>query len=82
MNNDKYTPTESAILQVLTDGRQHSKQEIVDCLPDEMSENISGHLFNLRKKISSKGQDIVCLSKGKQRPVCYQLIRLLYVKVD
>ena len=78
----KYTFTESAILKVLSDGRQHTKAEVIACLPDELSTEIKVHIANIRQKIHPKGQDIVCLSKGNRRPVCYQLVKLLYVKVD
>ena len=77
-----YTVTEQAMLDVLSDGKEHSKEEIRRCLPDDLSDNIKSHLYNLRRKIRSGGRDIVCLSKGRQRPVRYQLVKLLYVTVE
>ena len=77
----EFTQTEQAILGVLSDGKEHSKEEVQECLPDNLSDNIKSHLYNLRKKIRLEGQEIVCLSKGKQRPVRYQLVKLLYVTV-
>lgn len=57
-----FTATEKKILEVLSDGMSHSKDEIRAVLPDDMAMNgtISVHIFHIRKKLQPIGQDIIC----------------------
>ena len=72
-----FTPTQSRILRVLSDGRRHSRKEIHGCLVDELGElsNIQAHLSNIRKKLRPIGEDIIC--EFYQRTIYYRHVRLL-----
>lgn len=72
----KFTPVERRILEVLSDGKDHTKTELHGCLNDDMGpkSNVSVHVFNIRKKIQPHGQDIVCVyykRKWLYRHVCH-----------
>ena len=57
----KFTPTQNAIMDVLRDGRRHSKCELMKCLDEfSTSNNLRVHLSHLRKRLESRGDDIVC----------------------
>jgi hypothetical protein len=72
-----YTPTQQAMLDVLSDGQAHTRQELHACLPDELGplSNINSHLCNTRKHLRPIGQDIVC--ELVNRRICYRHVRLL-----
>jgi len=57
-----FTPTEQALLDMLADGRSHSKRELSTCLRDDMAEPVTlrRHIFNLRKKLRGQGHLIIC----------------------
>lgn len=75
--NGKVTPTQQRILDLLSDGMRHSREEVFTCLNDELQklENIQVHLCHLRKVLRPKGQDIVC--ELFQRRLYYRHIILL-----
>lgn len=56
------TPTECRILEKLSDGMPHSKEELVLCLFDDLSSvhTVKYHISNLRVKLRPIGQEIVC----------------------
>jgi hypothetical protein len=74
---DKYTPTQQRIMLVLGDGAAHTRQELRDCLEDELAGRsaLSFHLSNIRKYLRPKGQDIVCCLQNKR--IMYRLVRLI-----
>jgi DNA-binding response OmpR family regulator len=60
------TPTEMRILRVLSDGKKHTRAELLPCLWDEQS---TPNAFNkaihyLRKKLNQSRQDIACEKSG------------------
>ncbi len=72
-----YTPTQQAMLDVLSDGCPHSRLELHGCLRDELGDigNIKVHLSNLRKRLRLISEDVVCVYvRGDLR---YQHIKLL-----
>ena len=62
MTNNGYTPTELAILRLLSDGQAHALSELHQCLPDELSalSAVYVHVSNIRKRLRLSGQTIVC----------------------
>ena len=80
----EFTQTEAAMMDVLSDGNRHTKEELHGCLPDELgsTNNIKVHISNMRKKLQPSGRDIVCISRGYRRSVLYQLVQLLYVTTE
>jgi len=75
-SNGHIPPTQQAILNVLMDGRAHTREELHGCLPDELQEeqNVRVHICYLRPGLRLKGMDIICEGQGTKR-VCYRLIR-------
>jgi hypothetical protein len=59
----EFTPTEKRILNVLRDGQNHTKQELLACLNEDMPSKrlLSVTLFRIRKKLKTIGHDIVCV---------------------
>ena len=80
--NNGYTPTQRAMLTVLADGLDHTRQELHACLPDSLGPltNIKAHLCNLRKHLRPMGQDIVCVLVNRR--ICYRHVRLLASAYD
>lgn len=72
-----YTPTEGAILKILSDGYAHKREELRQALPDELSgfSCLSTMLYQLRKKLKPMGQDIVCQLQGRR--ISYRWVRTL-----
>ena len=73
----EFTPTQRRMLRVLADGLPHSRAELHACLWDERGplSNIKTHLFKIRKVLSLRGEDIVCVLH--RRTVHYRHVRLL-----
>lgn len=61
-NLNGFTPTQRAILQVLSDGLPHRREELHACLPDELGpqRNIRAHITAIRKILRPRGEDVVC----------------------
>jgi DNA-binding response OmpR family regulator len=62
MTPNGFTPTERAMLQVLHDGKLHTRAELHACLPDELAplRAIQFHISRLRAKLRPHGHDIIC----------------------
>lgn len=58
---DSFTPTQQKILDVLSDGKSHSRQELIDCLEDAVADrkNLNVHLSNLRARMRPAGHDVI-----------------------
>lgn len=71
-----FTPTERKILEVLSDGMPHTRDELNQCLSDDLAAStaLKNHMCQLRKKLPA-GQDVICQYKNKQYH--YRHIRLL-----
>ena len=81
-NNNGFTPVQSAILKVLSDGMAHRKQELHGCLMDELGSltTVRVHLCHIRKKLRPIGEDIIC--ELKNRNIWYRHVRLLASAYD
>ena len=77
-----FTPTQLRILQVLSDGLQHTRAELIACLCDDLCGKgvVATHLTYLRAKLRPMGQDVVCEAVG--RSVKYRHVRLLHSSND
>ena len=75
--SSSFTKTETAILQLLSDGQPHTRREIHGCLPDELAalKAINPHITRIRQKLLTIGHDLLCVLR--QRTICYQHVRLL-----
>lgn len=79
MASPKFTPTEQRILDLLSDGLSHRREEFLSCLYDELGRlgTVRLHLYNMRKKLRPIGQDIVT-EMGQSRILYYRHVRLLH----
>lgn len=75
--NPPFTPTQQKILDVLSDGLAHLREELHACLPDELGplKNVQNHITAIRRRLRPKGQDIVCVISN--RGIRYMHVRLL-----
>lgn len=75
----KFTPTETRILEVLSDGKPHHKLELHVCLFDEMgldkNKAVANHVLRIRAKLNPEGYDIAC--SLRYRKTYYTHVRLL-----
>jgi DNA-binding winged helix-turn-helix (wHTH) protein len=72
-----FPPVQQRMLELLSDGLPHSKEELHDCLYDELSNiaTIQKHISLIRKQLRPHGQDI--LIEFIRRRVHYRHVRLL-----
>lgn len=72
----KPTPTQARILKCLSDGKYHTKQELMALLTDELagSTALPFHISEIRKLLP-RSQDIVCVAR--QNTHMYRHIRTL-----
>ena len=77
MRSDTFTPTERAMLAVLSDGRPHPRGDLEACLPDALGSpaNIHPHLTAIRKVLRPLGQDIICQVVNRRN--YYRHIRIM-----
>lgn len=63
-----FTPVEQRMLNVLADGLNHTKQELFECLDDDLAQlkSITPHLTRLRRKLNPQGRDIVCIFMNRK----------------
>lgn len=80
MSKNGYTPIQKAILEVLSDGRRHTRPELLVCLNDELAEptNLQPHITAIRKKLPPS-EAIHCIN---HHGIYYQHVRLLASAVD
>ncbi len=73
----EFTPVETKMLAVLSDGMPHGKEELHECLWDREGtvDNIRMHISNMRKKLERHGHTIVCVTLW--RKAFYRHVRLL-----
>lgn len=67
MSEPHFTKTEQRIIAMLADGETHAKGELIICLEDELASfgSLKVHLSNIRKKLYTKGEDIVFVASQK-----------------
>lgn len=74
--NGRWTPTQQAIMNVLSDGNFHPIEELIACLPDSgmgTRKNVKDHLSDMRKLLV--GHDIY--ARTREGRTHYQLVRLI-----
>lgn len=73
----KFTATEQRIMDLLADGKRHTRDELFSCLEDEMQkkDNVNVHLTYIRRKIRPVGHDIISISQ--QGTTYYQHVTLV-----
>lgn len=78
----EFSPTQTRMLILLSDGRPHTKEELHGCLWDELSKKsaINYHLLLLRKLLRTRGEDIICEFSRRRR--VYRHVRLLSSAYD
>lgn len=78
----EFSPTQSKILAILSDGMPHSIEELQRCLWDEKgaSHNVAAHLTAIRKVIRPRGEDIICQHLNHSHR--YRHVRLLHSPSD
>jgi hypothetical protein len=76
------TPTQTKILQILSDGMPHRFEELQQVLPDNLGnrQTLHNHLKLIRAKIRPRGEDIICQFILRQRQ--YRHVRLLHSAND
>ena len=77
-----FTPTQKRMLELLSDGLPHRREELHKCLEDDLSQlnAIQPHISRIRDKIRGKGEDIICVYF--ERTIGYQHVRVLYSAND
>lgn len=77
MDDVRYTPTEQRMLEMLSDGMRHLREELHTCLWDEQSslKAIRVHICRLRVKLRRFGEDLICETDGRR--LYYRHVRLL-----
>lgn len=83
MTEPRFTPTQQAMLQVLSDGMPHRKEDLYACLPEGYYSDIrvvTVHVSNLRKLLKPQGMDIVC--EYRYGVYMYRQVRLLHSPND
>lgn len=75
MANGEYTATQQAMLDILSDGLPHTREELHACCGPSCRRTIQVHLSHIRKKLRPKGEDILCTYTN--RGWRYQHVRLL-----
>jgi hypothetical protein len=73
-----FSPTQKCLMEILGDGNQHPRDELMKCLWDELGKpvNLSNHLTLLRKKLHPIGQDVVSERHRGDTGYLYRLVRL------
>ena len=76
MTPNHFTPTQRLLLDVLADGRPHSRKELHGCF-DVLADvkRVRDTISLMRAKLRPKGEDIVC--ELRRRQIWYRHVRLL-----
>ncbi len=78
MTTPTYTPTEQRLVAMLSDGKTHSRRELLTCIDDDQAEfsNLQWHLSQVRKQVRPMGQEIMFVSGNCVSG--YRHVRLLF----
>ena len=78
----EFSPTQTKILMVLSDGLPHRFEELRACLPDDMSgiTALRMALSRIREKLRPRGEDIICQHVNHSHR--YRHVRLLHSAGD
>lgn len=77
MRVNGWTETQHNILQLLSDGKAHHRDELQKLVPDELASRkaLTAHLVKIRKVLRLRGQDIICEFANKT--IHYRHVQLL-----
>lgn len=75
----RFTPTEQRIVDLLSDGRYHTLEEMRRVMGDELADTctVTVHLFRIRKKIKPHHQAILREKTGPDNVFRYRHVRIL-----
>lgn len=71
------TPTQQRIMNLLSDGLSHTRNEIHMCLSDNLSARsaLKFHITAIRKYLEPRGETVLCVvSNG---PIAYRYVRII-----
>lgn len=73
----QFTPTEQRIVDMLSDGLPHSREELVGTI-DELAtrKNLQVHITRIRNKLRPIGEDVVCEAVSLR----YRHVRLISMR--
>ena len=79
----RFTPTEQRIVDLLADGLQHTKDEMVKCLHDDLAPAAAlyFHIYNIRRKIEPLGEYLAVESMGPMG-VRYRMFRFTQATIN
>lgn len=77
MSQTEFTPTEAAMLQILSDGKPHRREELHSCCGPSSIGVVGVTVCSIRKKLRGRGEDVVCVNRGDRNGFAYQHVRLL-----
>ena len=78
----EFSETEQRILRVLADGMAHPVSEIMAVVDEFCTRNnLSVHMWRIRKKLKSKGQSVIC-EVGQGQRTFYRHVILLAPSVE
>ena len=83
MTEVRFTPTQQAMLQVLSDGMPHRKEDLYACLPEGYYSDMKAvvnMVSKMRKKLQPLGQDVIC--EYRYGVYMYRHVRLLHSAND
>lgn len=81
----RFTPAQQRILQVLSDGRAHCRDELLEKVHDDRKTEVSTlrwHISEIRKVLERRGQGIVCENLGGRRQAYYRWVRFIASAYD
>lgn len=73
----RFSPTERVMMDILSDGQPHTREELHGCLQDDMQplKKVRQWMTKLRKKLRPHGQTI--RTERTDGLVCYRLTRTI-----
>lgn len=77
---EHFTPIQQSILQILSDGLPHSRDELHECCKPSGIGALRHHICDIRKMLLNKGENIVCVLRGTR--IYYQHVRMLVSPYD
>lgn len=71
----EFTPVQQRFVDVLRDGKPHTRKELILCLQDSEAtwDNISVHMSAIRRVLRPRGLEVLCVFFKRQ--LGYQLVR-------
>ena len=78
----RYTNSERIFLTILSDGRQHTLNELLEALGEDAESimNVRVHISKLRKKLRASSMGIICEPMGNDSS--YRLVQYLASPYD